>query len=122
MVTTVKRHGAGTTVRDVRALFTDPHVHAALIVEGDLLLAVVDRADVMHAADGDPAARHGQLASRLVGPDVDLGTARHHMLASGRRRLAVVAADGALLGLLCLKRTRTGFCTDAGVRARLAGR
>ncbi len=40
------------------------------------------------------------------------------LLARGRRRLAVVDERGALLGLLCLKRRLTGFCSDADVAAR----
>ena len=40
------------------------------------------------------------------------------MREQGTRRLAVVDDDGDLLGLLCLKRTLDGFCSDADVRAR----
>ena len=48
--------------------------------------------------------------------------ARRAMQASGDRRLAVVEDDGRLLGLLCLKRSGDGFCTDAGVAERRAAR
>ncbi|CUR57753.1 hypothetical protein NOCA2440001 [metagenome] len=34
------------------------------------------------------------------------------------RRLAVVDGEGRLLGLLCLKQTRQGFCTETDVLAR----
>jgi hypothetical protein len=40
------------------------------------------------------------------------------MTATGRRRAAVTSADGRLLGLLCLKVSQTGFCSDQDVRAR----
>jgi FdhD protein len=40
------------------------------------------------------------------------------MTATGRRRAAVTSADGRLLGLLCLKASRRGFCSDQDVRAR----
>jgi hypothetical protein len=39
------------------------------------------------------------------------------MVRSGRRRIAVVEPDGTLVGLLCLKQSGSGFCTDAGVAA-----
>ena len=37
---------------------------------------------------------------------------------AGARRLAVVDEHGDLLGLLCLKQRRAGFCSDDDVRAR----
>jgi hypothetical protein len=43
------------------------------------------------------------------------------MLACGRRRLAVVGRDGKFQGLLCLKRSRSGFCSNRDVWARSAG-
>jgi hypothetical protein len=43
------------------------------------------------------------------------------MTATGRRRAAVTSADGRLLGLLCLKASRAGFCSDQDVRARALG-
>jgi hypothetical protein len=44
------------------------------------------------------------------------------MIASGQRRAAVVSPDGRLLGLLCLKASGTGFCSDQDVRARALDR
>jgi hypothetical protein len=38
------------------------------------------------------------------------------------RRLADVDADHTLLGLLCLKSSRAGYCSDAGIQARAAER
>ena len=43
------------------------------------------------------------------------------MTATGRRRAAVTSADGQLLGLLCLKASQAGFCSDQDVRARALG-
>jgi CBS domain-containing protein len=51
----------------------------------------------------------------------DLAQAGQLMLAWGRRRLAVVDRDGKLQGLLCLKRSWSGFCSNRDVRARSAG-
>jgi CBS domain-containing protein len=120
MLTDVKVHNARTTVREIRALFDDEHVHAAVIVEAGELLAVVDRAD-LETADDDALALHlGRRRRRVIAPDADLALAKRLMLAGGRRRLAVVDRDGKLKGLLCLKRSRSGFCSDRDVRARSA--
>jgi hypothetical protein len=43
------------------------------------------------------------------------------MAATGQRRATVTSADGRLLGLLCLKASRTGFCSDQDVCARTLG-
>ncbi len=118
MVTEVGLSARGTTVGELRALFCDEHVHAAVVVEDGVLLAVVDRADLEGARDEDVALPRGGLRSRTIGPGADLEHARHLMLAAGRRRLAVVTDDGRFCGLLCLKRTRRGFCSDRDVRAR----
>jgi CBS domain-containing protein len=122
MLTDVKVHGAHTTVREIRALFADEHVHAAVLVEDGALLAVVDRADLEAAVDDDALARHlGGWRRRVIAPDADLAQARQLMLACGRRRLAVVDRDGKLRGLLCLKRSWSGFCSNRDVQARSAG-
>lgn len=118
MITDVKLSAADATVRDLRRLFEDEHVQAAVIVEDGVLLAVVDRGDLESAAADDPARPLGAVGSRMVSAEADLDEARQALLASGRRRLAVAGPDGRFLGLLCLKRGRNGFCSDRDVRAR----
>lgn len=122
MITDVKVSNARTTVRELWELFADDHVHAAVIVEKGVLLTVVVRTDLAgnhHAAAA--AARLGSLRGRVVAADANLEQARQHLLTTGGRRLAVVAADGRFCGLLCLKGSRQGFCSDLDVRARSAG-
>ena len=58
----------------------------------------------------------------MIGPDVELEQAWQRMLDADRRRLAVVGPDGTLRGLLCLKRTRRGFCSNRDVRSRALDR
>jgi hypothetical protein len=41
------------------------------------------------------------------------------LLGEGRRRLAVIDESGRLLGLLCLNREGTGYCSDDGILKRL---
>jgi hypothetical protein len=54
----------------------------------------------------------------VVAPSDDLYETWNAMVAAGRRRVAVVTDGGRLVGLLCLKRSGRGFCSDAGIRAR----
>lgn len=122
MVRHPKRCPAGTTVEQARTMFGDDHVHALLIVERDRLLAVVERGDLVGADPQRRAAPLGRLGARCVDPGTDLIDVWGSMLTDRRRRLAVVDAAGRLLGLLCLKRSGKGFCTDAGIRARAAER
>lgn len=118
MHTFPKTCGPATTVARAHASFANPKVHALLVVDGDVLLAVVERADLDGASPGDPAAPTGTLRDRIVSPATDLRDAHDAMISAGRRRLAVVDG-GRLVGLLCLKRSRRGFCSDDGIRARI---
>ena len=124
MLPTPVQHPLGTTVGEIRDFFHDDHVHAALIVgPAGYLAAVVERADLaLSPAPGAAAAPCGRLEGRTVRPAASLAETHQAMNADGRRRVAVVGDDGRLLGLLCLKATRAGFCSADDIRARaLAG-
>jgi CBS domain-containing protein len=120
MLTTPVRHPLGITVREIRDFFDDDHVHAALIVgPTGYLAAVVERGDIAQSQVAETAAAPlGRLTGRTVLEDTSLSEIRQAMSATGRRRAAVVSEDGRLLGLLCLKASRTGFCSEDDVRAR----
>ena len=124
MLTAPTRHPPSATVREIRDFFRDDHVHAALIVSpAGYLEAVVERDDIADCqVPGAAAAPLGRLAGRTVAPGASLAEVRRAMTAAGRRRAAVTSADGRLLGLLCLKASRTGFCSDQDVRARAHGK
>lgn len=110
---------ADSTVGDIRRLFADDHVHAVLIVSGIRLLTVIDRIDLSpETAPSAAAASFGRLSGRVIVPTASADAALRQMTAAGRRRLAVVGPDTTLLGLLCLKRSGTGFCSDENVRER----
>ena len=117
-----KIYPEAVSVAEIREFFDDDHVHAALIVNGRHLVSVVERGDLTTAAAALPAALFGQLADRVVRADRDLSSVYLAMVSAGRRRLAVVSPSGDLLGLLCLKRTGRGFCSDQDVAARAAER
>jgi CBS-domain-containing membrane protein len=122
MVTVPKTHGPDTRLREIRALFDDDHVHMALIVAADgRLLTTIERADLSEAIPGSNRARHiGGLVGRTISPYRSLELAKAALKRGRRRRLAVIDDSGRLLGLLCLKRTGDGFCSDEGVRQRAA--
>ncbi|MGD0244912.1 MAG: hypothetical protein ABSB59_31930 [Streptosporangiaceae bacterium] len=120
MLTTPVRHPPSATVGEIRDFFRDGHVHAALIVSpAGYLEAVVERDDILGGQAPDAtAAPLGRLAGRTVPPGAGLAEVRQAMATTGRRRAAVTSADGRLLGLLCLKASKTGFCSDHDVHAR----
>ncbi|HEY2220411.1 CBS domain-containing protein [Actinomycetospora sp.] len=119
---TPRVHPPDTSVGAARAFFTDGHVHALLLVSDGVLVAVVERDDLVGAPDGARARSVGALAGRVAGPGDELEATRQAMAARQQRRLAVVDPDGRLLGLLCLKRHGGGFCSAADVAAREADR
>ena len=122
MVTCPVIHGPSTTVGRLREFFTDDHVHIALLVDGGRLVGTVERPDLELAADDSvPAQTVASLTGRTIQADALAAEALAAMQRTGHRRLAVVAEDAKLLGLLCLKRSGRGFCSDADVANRALG-
>lgn len=118
MITDPKTCGSATTVAQAHEMLRDDHVHALLLVEGNRLVAVVQRDDLDNREGSRPAAECGGITDRVVAPDGELAVVFRTMVARSVRRLAVVDHDLRLLGLLCLKRTSRGFCSDEDVLAR----
>ena len=120
MVTCPETHSPDCGLAAIRAFFTDDHLHMALIVAADgRLLTTIERPDLV-ISKSVPVAELGTLAGRTAGPADRLGAATSMLLRHGRRRLAVVDEDCRLLGLLCLKKDGTGYCTDESIRDRRA--
>jgi hypothetical protein len=112
-------HDCGTTVGELRSLFLDDHIHMALLLDGRRLVTIVERADLdAGLVDEALASQVGTLAGRVVRPGEPAGAALASMRATGRRRLAVISDDGTLVGLLCLKASGRGFCSDDDVASR----
>lgn len=119
MVTAPKTLPADASVAQVWATFSDDHVHMVLLVGDGVLHTTVRRGDLgADAPPGASARSYGTLAGRTVAPHESAETVRLRLVGSGQRRLAVVGAGHELLGLVCLKRDGTGFCSDEGVAAR----
>jgi CBS domain-containing protein len=111
--------GDTATVADVRDVLLDDHVHLVLVVDQDgALLTAIERADLDSLNASTPALAVGTLRHRTVLPEIAADDALALMRASRIRRLAVVDRVGTLLGLLCLKRNGTGFCSDDDVMSR----
>lgn len=108
-------HPVDLTVGEARSVLdARPKTRVLLLVEHGMLVSVVTRDDLAGADDDAALAiTFGSLDGRTVAPDAPIDTTREQM--ARERRVAVVAADGRLLGLLCLKRSGAGFCTDEGV-------
>jgi len=119
MVTCPFIHDPWTTVGQLRMFFEDDHVHLALLVDAETLIGTVERLDLPHELDDRmPARAIAGLDGRTIRPERPVTDALAVMRRSGRRRLAVTTEDWRLLGLLCLKASGLGFCSDAGVRSR----
>lgn len=120
MVTIPKTLGSSAKVGDVRRELRDDHVHMLLVVDGERrLLTTIERPDVPEQVpDSAPATSLGTVCGRTTAPTTTVTELVELLAPPRRRRLAVVDGAGHLLGLVCLKRSRTGFCSDAGVTAR----
>lgn len=121
MVVCPKVLGPDTTVPMLERFFVDQHVHLALTVGADgRLLTTLERGDLEQIRSGRPGAitECGTLLGRTVLPATRLETATARLKRQRRRRPAVVDDTGQLLGLLCLMRDGTGYCSDEGIRAR----
>ncbi|NGN91838.1 CBS domain-containing protein [Nocardioides sp. KC13] len=111
------------SIEAAREVLEDAHVHMVLLTRGGELVGTITRDDLPDdCRSPGPALSIAVLQGRTVAPTETVAEVRGRMLARKQRRLAVVDDDHQLLGLLCLKRDHSGFCSDQGVRARAAER
>lgn len=114
-----KTLGSDASVAQARAALQDDHVHMLLITDDEgRLLGTITRDDLTGLDSGAPALQHAVLRDRTIDPATPAAEALRLMTARGERRRAVVDHDGHLLGLLCVQRRLSGFCSDADARAR----
>jgi CBS-domain-containing membrane protein len=119
MIASPKVLSADASVSDVRRLFEDDHVVMVLLAEGDSLLGTLLREDVPDTFPASGLALPlSTTTGRIVLPTEPIAAVLRRLQEADTRRLAVVDGAGRLLGLVCLKRSRTGFCRDADVAAR----
>jgi hypothetical protein len=123
MISCPKTHDLGTTADEICAFFEDDHVHMALVVRADRrLVTTIERADLSaRPLVRTLAAELGTLTGRTAGPAQELEAVTAGLLREQRRRQAVVDDCGRLLGLLCLKKDGSGYCSDDNIRRRQSG-
>jgi CBS domain-containing protein len=111
------------SVDQARACFADDHVHMLLLTESARLMGTLVVTDLGTDLDGtEMALPHSRMSGRTIPAGTSAMDARKLLLSQEQRRLAVVGDADELVGLLCLKRRLTGFCSDADVAARAAER
>ena len=119
MITAPKTHPHDAAVSTIREAFEDDHVHMILLTRDGLLLGTLVRDDIPAHVPADwPALTLATLHGRTITPTDSLDDVWLRLETSGSRRIAVVDDLNTLLGLVCLKRNRTGFCTDDDVQSR----
>lgn len=120
MINYPKQVDSTITIGQAVELFTDEHVHMLLLVENQQLVGTLLRTDLHdeHLPPELPAKPFSVLSGRWVRADHDAADLLTRMTSQRIRRLAVVDETLTLKGLVCLKRTGNGFCSDADVQAR----
>jgi hypothetical protein len=123
MITRPSTHPVTCSLGEIACYFRDDHVHMALITAPDgLLVTTIIRSDLdghgVQAAGRIPAAEFGTVAGRIARPADDLTAAAVRLTSTSQRRLAVIDDAGRLVGLLCLKKNGSGFCSEENVRQR----
>jgi CBS-domain-containing membrane protein len=107
-----KTLGADATVAEVREQFENPKVQMVILCDGPSFVGAVT-AIPAGAAPTDLAQSYCDEAPETIGPDAPSEEAFERASASPNRRVIVLDTGGNLLGLLCLKQDRTGFCQSA---------
>jgi CBS domain-containing protein len=113
-----KTLSARASIMQARAVLSSDHVHLVLLTDGRRLVGTLTRTDLPPLETLGPALAWSTLVGRTVSPDTSTTVVHGLLINQGIRRMAVVDADGSLLGLMCLKQRRTGFCSDADVATR----
>ena len=113
-----KTLSADASIDEARQTLANEHVHMVLITEGAKLVGTLTQVDLPPPGAIGPALSWSTLEGRTVSPGASASDVQRLMIDHGVRRVAVVGPDGTLLGLMCLKRRRTGFCSDADVLSR----
>jgi CBS domain-containing protein len=112
MISRPKTLPATATVADARRLFENPSVRTALVAEDGRYVGELTRSDIDGLDDDAPISAAAATGAGTVEQDATVAAALERMDAAGTDRLAVVDADGALRGLVCLSRSHGHLCTD----------
>lgn len=114
---------AWASVEEARSVLANGHVHMVLLTDGSTLVGTLMRTDLPQTAQvSGPALLWSTLHNRTVPRSARADVVRDVLVERGQRRVAVVDHDGTLLGLVCFKRSRTGFCSDDDTMSRAQSR
>jgi CBS domain-containing protein len=109
MLSEPKTLAADASVAEVRDQLSSPRVQMVLLADGRAFKGAVTKLP-SDAAPDDHALDHAELDPLIISPHASADEAWERALASPNRRVIVLDDDRNLLGLLCLKRDRSGFC------------
>ncbi|OZD18180.1 CBS domain-containing protein [Rhodococcus sp. 06-156-3C] len=120
MITRPKIVDSTISVGRAQELFADDHVHMLLVVEQRRLIATLTRTDlpIGYTQHCCSALVFAVMKGRCIREDEPALEILSRMSLQKIRRLAVVDEHLHVVGLLCLKRSGNGFCSDDDVRAR----
>jgi predicted transcriptional regulator len=114
MIRNPKRLPADASVADARALFANPKVLVAPLVDGDgRVTGELGRDDVPSTADEAEHAADYSSDPHLIAPDATMRAAIDTLTELDGERLVVVDAAGRLAGMLCLNRRDGRFCVGS---------
>jgi CBS domain-containing protein len=111
MIRNPKMLPADANVADARALFSNPKVLVAPLVDAEgRVTGELGRDDVPSSADEAEHAADYSSDPHLIAPDATMRAAIDTLTEVHGERLVVVDADGRLAGMLCLNRRDGRFC------------
>lgn len=110
MLATPKTLPVETTVAEAREALVNDHVQMLLFTEGAAFRGAVT--GIPEEADpSSPALDYVDATAETIAPTASAEVAYEASSSSPHRRIIVLDAEGALLGLVCLNPARTRFCT-----------
>jgi CBS domain-containing protein len=104
------------TVAQVREQLANPKVQLVLLADGRAFKGAVTALPT-EATPTERALTYAEQDPETIPPDASEEEAFARAVASPNRRVIVLDDDRNLLGLLCLKQNRTGFCQTPGSSA-----
>ena len=119
MVRRPKTVPVDASVAALREHFTNPRVQTALLADGGRFAGAIAPSELPDdAPPSAPARDYARLDVPTMTPDATMADALALLDRRGDYRLVVLDDDGTtLVGLLCLDRTRAGFCTYVPAQA-----
>ena len=112
MLSNPKTLTAAASVAEVRELLANPKVQMVLLTDGGAFKGAVTQVPAT-ASPRDRAVSYVDPDAETISPDASADEAFERAAATPTRRLIVLDEHANLLGLLCLNKSRTGFCQTA---------